>query len=118
MSRVKRGSVHLRKLKRLRKDVKGYRGGRSRLLRTAKETLLRARAFAYRDRKQRKRTFRSLWITRISAATRNQGLSYSQFIHGLTRAQVTLDRRTLADLAVRDADAFAELVELARSQVR
>jgi large subunit ribosomal protein L20 len=117
MPRVTRGLVHHRKQKRILKDAKGYRGGRSRLLRTAKETLLRARAYAYRDRKQRKRNFRSLWITRINAATRSHGLSYSQFMHGLNRAQVEIDRKTLADMAVRDADAFAQLVEVARSRV-
>jgi large subunit ribosomal protein L20 len=117
MARVTRGLVHHRKQKRILKDARGYRGGRSKLLRTAKESLLRARAYAYRDRKQRKRQFRRLWITRINAATRGHGMSYSQFIHGLNQAQVELDRKSLADLAVRDADAFAQLVEVARAKV-
>lgn len=105
---------HKRK-KRIMKRAKGFRGGRGKLLRTAKETILRAEAFAYRDRKTRKREFRRLWITRISAAARMNGMSYSQFINGLSRAEVALDRKQLAEIAVSDPQGFASLVETAQA---
>ncbi len=117
MPRVTRGLVRHRKQKRILKAAKGYRGGRSKLLRTAKETINRSLAYAYRDRKQKKRMMRRLWITRINAATRNQGLSYSQFMFGLGKANVEIDRKALADLAVRDAEAFGQLVDMAKAQL-
>jgi large subunit ribosomal protein L20 len=95
--------------------VRGYRGGRSKLYTTAVEAVLRAGQFAYRDRRNRKREFRRLWITRINAAARQHGMSYSTFMDGLRRASIELDRKVLADIAVRDADGFAALVEQARS---
>ena len=117
MPRVTRGLVRHRKQKKILKAAKGYRGGRSKLLRTAKETVNRSMAYAYRDRKQRKRQMRRLWIIRINAASRNLGLSYSQFMHGLAAANVDIDRKALADLAVRDADAFSQLVDVAKAKL-
>jgi len=96
--------------------AKGYYGGRSKLYRPARETAERAAAYAYRDRKQRKRDFRSLWIARINAAARLNGVSYSQLMNGLNRAGVEINRRMLADLAVRDDVAFTKLAELAKAQ--
>ena len=96
------------------KRVKGFRGGRSKLYRVAKESRIRAEAFATRHRRQRKRDMRSLWIVRINAACRAQGLSYSQFMNGLKKSQVELDRKNLSELAIRDAEGFNKLVELAR----
>lgn len=101
--------------KRILKRAKGFRGGRGKLLRTAKETILRADVFAYRDRKTKKREFRRLWITRISASTRMNDMSYSQFINGLAKAEVTLDRKQLAEMAVSDPQGFASLVETAKA---
>jgi large subunit ribosomal protein L20 len=100
--------------KRVLRESRGYLGGRSRLYRTAAETRLRALQFAYRDRRQRKRVFRALWITRINAAARIHGLSYSKFVSGLRDAGVTLDRKILADVAVRDPAGFAVLAEKAK----
>ncbi len=97
--------------------AKGYRGGRSRLLRTAKEAVARALSYSYRDRKARKREFRALWIQRINAGTRLYGLSYSKFINGLKKADIEIDRKMLADLAVHDTEAFGRLVEIARSSL-
>ena len=97
--------------KRLFRRAKGYRGGRSKLLRTVKETLLRAEAYAYRDRRARKREFRKLWIIRINAAVRQRGLRYSEFIGGLNRTGIDLDRRTLAEMAVADPAGFDALVD-------
>jgi len=97
--------------KRLFKRTKGFRGGRSNLLRSAKETLVRADAYAYRDRRTRRRDFRRLWIIRINAAVRQQGMRYSQFVNGLKQARIELDRKMLAELAVHDAEAFAQIVE-------
>lgn len=94
--------------------VKGNRGGRRKLYQTAKETLMRSLQFAYRDRRAKKREFRKLWIIRINAAARNHGLSYNAFIRGLKTAQVEIDRKVLADLAIRDAQAFARLAEVAK----
>ncbi len=105
---------HKRK-KRILKRAKGFRGGRGKLLRTAKETIIRADVFAYRDRKTRKREFRRLWITRISAATRMNDMSYSQFINGLLKAEVSLDRKQLAEIAVSDPQGFTSLVETAKA---
>ena len=97
--------------------AKGYVGGRGRLYRSARETVERSLAFAYRDRRVRKRTFRGLWITRIGAAARLSGLSYNQFVSGLKHAGVELDRKILADLAVSDAAAFGLIAELAKSRL-
>ena len=105
---------HKRK-KRLMKRVKGFRGGRGKLLRTAKETLVRAEAFAYRDRKDRKRQFRKMWIIRINAAARQNGMSYSQFIAGVSKAEIALDRKQLSELAVHDPQAFTEIAEKAKA---
>ena len=105
---------HKRK-KRIMKRAKGFRGGRGKLLRTAKETLVRAEAFAYRDRKDRKRQFRKMWIVRINAAARLNGLSYSQFMAGVAKAEIALDRKQLSELAVHDAEAFAAVAEKAKA---
>ncbi|MCA9064732.1 MAG: 50S ribosomal protein L20 [Planctomycetaceae bacterium] len=113
--RVTSGKARHRAKKRLFKEARGNVGGRSKLLRTVKETIVRGRAFATRDRRTRKREFRRLWITRISAACRIHGLSYSTFIHGLTVANVGLNRKTLSELAISDPAVFAEIVEVARN---
>ena len=99
------------------KLAQGYRAGRGRLFRTATEAVARALRYAYRDRRTRKRDFRSLWITRINAASRQNGLSYSALINGLNKAGITLNRKILADLAVSDAAAFAQLAEIAKQQL-
>ncbi len=104
--RTTKGSARTRAKRRLYRKTKGFRGGRSHLLRTAKETLLRAGAYAYRDRRVRKRNFRRLWITRINAAVRERGMRYSVFIHGLQKAGLELDRKTLSELAIHDPAAF------------
>jgi len=117
MPRVKRAVHSHKKRRKVLKAAKGYRGGRSRLLRTAKETVARALQYAYRDRRAKKREFRSLWITRINAAARENGLSYSQMIYGLTKAGVEVDRKMLADIAVSDADGFRTLAEKARAAI-
>jgi large subunit ribosomal protein L20 len=112
--RVKR-SLHARKKRRAAlQRTKGYRGEAHSNYRRAKEALMKADAYAYRDRRNRKRDFRRLWITRINAAARINGLSYSQFMHGLSLAGVELDRKMLADIAVRDADTFRRFADLAR----
>jgi large subunit ribosomal protein L20 len=100
--------------KKVLKQAKGYYGARSRVFRVAKQAVIKAGQYAYRDRRQRKRQFRSLWITRINAASRANGLSYSRFINGLKKAEIVLDRRVLADLAVHDKEAFAAVVEKAK----
>ncbi len=115
MPRVKRGPRARRRRKKILRAAKGYVAGRRRLFKNAKETVHRAWSYAYRDRRQRKRYFRRLWITRINAAARQNGLNYSRFIGGLTRAGVELDRKVLADMAVFDAPGFATLVETAKS---
>ncbi|MFQ5520645.1 MAG: 50S ribosomal protein L20 [Candidatus Methylomirabilia bacterium] len=116
MPRVKGGVKTRRRHKKILKRAKGYVGARHRLYRSARETVLRAGAFAYRDRRVKKRQFRSLWIIRINAAARALGLSYSAFMTGLKRAGITLDRKILAELAVKDPDAFAKLAATARAQ--
>ena len=114
MTRVKR-SVNARKKRRATLErAKGFRGEAHSSYRRAKEALLKADSYAYRDRRNRKRDFRRLWITRINAAARQEGMSYSQLMHGLKLAGVELDRKMLADLAVRDADAFRRFAERAR----
>ena len=112
--KVDKGAARRRAKKRLFKRAKGFRGGRGKLLRSVKETVLRADVFATRDRRVRKRDFRKLWIIRINAAVRMHGLRYSQFINGLKKANIFLDRKMLADLAVADEKAFAEVVALAK----
>ncbi len=117
MSRVKR-AVHARKKKNAYfKAAKGYRGGRSRLLRTVKEAVERARCYAYRDRRTKKRDFRSLWIIRINAAARICGLTYSKLIHGLKLAEIEIDRKSLADLAIADFDGFKTIAEAAKAKL-
>ena len=115
MPRVKRGVTAHRRHKKILKKAKGYYGARSRVFRVAKQAVTKAGQYAYRDRRQRKRQFRALWITRINALSRANGLTYSRFINGLKRAEISLDRRVLADLAVHDKDAFAAVVERART---
>lgn len=116
MPRVKRGVTARRRHKKILKQAKGYYGARSRVFRVAKQAVIKAGQYAYRDRKQRKRQFRSLWIARINAAARENGLSYSRFMAGLKKASIDIDRKVLADMAVQDKDAFAELAKIA-SQV-
>jgi large subunit ribosomal protein L20 len=114
MSRVKRG-IHARKKRRATLErAKGYRGVRSKSYKRAKEALLKADSYAYRDRRNRKRDFRRLWITRINAAARREGMTYSELMYGLRVAQVELDRKVLADIAVRDPETFRRFAERAR----
>ena len=117
MTRARSGKTVLRGRKRLRKLTKGFRAGRHHLYRQAVVTLLRARSYAYRDRKAKKREFRKLWIVRVNAACRMRGMRYSMFIAGLQHAQVELNRKSLANLAIQDPDAFTQLVELARANL-
>jgi large subunit ribosomal protein L20 len=114
MSRVKRGVTAKARHKKILGKAKGYYGARSTTFRVAKQAVIKAGQYAYRDRRQRKRQFRALWITRINAAARLHGLSYSRFISGLQKAGVEVDRKVLADVAVHDADAFGALAEQAR----
>jgi large subunit ribosomal protein L20 len=112
--RTTKGSARNRAKNRLFKKTKGYVGGRGTLLRTAKETLVRAEAFAFRDRRVRKREFRKLWIIRINAAARERGLRYSELVNGLKRAEVELNRKMLSEMAIHDPAAFDAVVEKAR----
>jgi large subunit ribosomal protein L20 len=114
MPRVKRGVTAHARHKKVLKLAKGYYGARSRVYRVAKQAVIKAGQYAYRDRRQRKRQFRALWIARINAAARECGLSYSRFINGLKKAAIDLDRKVLADMAVYDKDAFAALVKLVK----
>ncbi len=114
MARVKRGVTSHKRHKRLLNAAEGRKGTRSRLIKPAREALLHALAYATRDRKQRKRDFRGLWIIRINAAVRTHGLPYGRFIAGLKAANVELDRKVLADIAVRDAATFGRIVEVAK----
>jgi large subunit ribosomal protein L20 len=116
MPRVKRGVATRRRKNRILRQAKGYYGGRSRLIKTAREAVEKGWKYAYRDRKQRKRQFRVLWIARINAAAREHGLSYSRFMHGLRLAGVEMDRKVLAELAVSDPKAFGALAEMAKSK--
>ena len=116
MPRVKRGVAARKRRNRILHEAKGYYGARSKLFKTARETVEKGWRYAYRDRKQRKRTFRALWITRINAAARENGLSYSRLINGLKLANVEVDRKILAQLAVTDPQAFGALADLAKSQ--
>ena len=114
--RVKRGQVRHRRHKRILKQASGFRGARGKLIRPARLALERSLRFAYRDRRQRKRQFRRLWVTRINAAARLNGTTYNRLIHGLGLAGVEVDRKMLADLAISDPKVFAELAELAKSK--
>ena len=114
MPRVKNGVAHHARKKKIMEAAKDARGGRSKLYKAAKETAERAMRYAYRDRRKKKSEFRALWITRINAAARSQGMSYSRFMAGLRKAGVDVNRKVLADLAVHDSEAFARIAELAR----
>ena len=115
MARVKRSVTARSRHKKVLKKAKGYYGARSRVYRVAKQAVIRAGQYAYRDRRQKKRQFRALWITRINAAARQYGLSYSRFIDGLGKAQIEVDRKILAELAVDDKPGFALLAEKAKA---
>jgi large subunit ribosomal protein L20 len=117
MARVKRGVTARARHKKVLKAAKGYYGARSRVYRVAKQAVIKASQYAYRDRKQKKREFRALWIIRINAAVREHGLSYSKFMNGLHKAEIAIDRKVLADLAVFDKVAFGKLVEQARASL-
>jgi large subunit ribosomal protein L20 len=111
------GAARRRKKNRIFQKAKGYTGGRRRLLRTVKENLMRAEAFAFRDRRSRKREFRKLWIIRINAACRERGIKYSEFIGGLNKAQIELDRKTLSEMAIHDPAGFDAVVEKAKAAI-
>ena len=117
MARVKRGVVVRARHNKVLKKAKGYYGARSKIFRVAKQAITKAGQYAYRDRRQRKRQFRALWITRINAAARLNGLSYSRMINGLSLAGIELDRKVLADMAVRDAEGCAALAEQAKASL-
>lgn len=117
MPRVKRGVTARARHKKILNQAKGYYGARSRVYRIAKQAVIKAGQYAYIGRKQRKRQFRALWIARINAAARECGMSYSRLIDGLNKANVTVDRKVLADIAVHDSAAFAELAKLAKASL-
>ena len=117
MPRVKRGVTAHARHKKVLDQAKGYRGRRSTVYRIAKEAVMRAGQYAYRDRRNRKRVFRALWITRINAAAREHGLTYSAFMNGLLKAEIELDRKVLAELAVNDKPAFSAIVEQVKSKI-
>jgi large subunit ribosomal protein L20 len=117
MPRVKRGVQARRRHKKILKQAKGYYGARSRVFRVAKQAVIKAGQYAYRDRRQRKRQFRALWIARINAAARINGMSYSRFIAGLKKATIEIDRKVLADLAVYEKEVFAAIVEKAKASL-
>ena len=117
MTRVKGGTVTRRRHKKVLKLTKGQYGTKHRLFRRANEAMMKSLRYAYRDRRNRRRDLRRLWIARINAAARQNGLSYSRFMYGLSQADVSLDRKMLAELAVSDSDAFAQLVEIAKSKL-
>lgn len=118
MPRVKRGVTAKARHKKIMKQAKGYYGARSRVFRVAKQAVIKALQYAYRDRRQKKRDFRSLWITRINAEARVNGLSYSRFMNGLKKANIMLDRKVLADIAVFDKPAFAKLANQAADALK
>ena len=115
MPRVKRGVTARARHKKILDQAKGYKGARSRTYRSAKQAVIKAGQYAYRDRKQRKRQFRVLWIARINAAVREHDLTYSQFINAMKKANIELDRKVLSDIAIHDKAAFLQLVETAKS---
>jgi large subunit ribosomal protein L20 len=117
MTRVKRGVTARARHKKVLKLTKGHYGARHLLFKTANESLMHAQVYAYRDRRRRKRDFRRLWITRINAGSRQHGLSYSRFIHGMKLADVRLDRKILADLVVREPKAFEAVVDVAKQSL-
>ena len=117
MSRVRRGNKRLLRRKKILRQAKGYWGTKSKLHKAAKQQVLKSLTYAYRDRRQKKRQFRRLWIIRIAAAARQHGCSYSRLIHGLNKAGMSLNRKVLADLAVRDSKAFEEIVRTAQAAV-
>jgi len=117
MPRAKRGVVARAKHKKVLAAAKGYRGRRSKVFRVAKEAVMKAGQYAYRDRRARKRTFRALWIARINAASREHGMSYSVFMNGLKKAEIDIDRKVLADIAVADKAGFAKIVEQVKAQL-
>lgn len=117
MPRVKRGVIARAKHKKILKKARGYYGARSRVFRVAKQAVIKAAQYAYRDRRNKKREFRALWIVRINAAARQYGLSYSRFMNGLAKAGIELDRKVLAEMAVFDQVGFAKLAEQAKSAV-
>ncbi len=117
MPRVKRGVTARARHKKVIQQAKGYRGRRKNVYRVAKQAVTKAGQYAYRDRRQRKRQFRALWITRINAAARQHGLSYSRFMDGLHKADIQIDRKVLAELAVNDKHAFLQLAEQARQNI-
>ena len=115
MARVKRGVQARRRHKKILKQAKGYYGARSRVFRVAKQAVIKAGQYAYRDRRQRKRQFRALWIARINAGARMHGMSYSRFMAGLKKASIEIDRKVLADLAIHDKPVFGSIVERAKA---
>ena len=117
MARVKRGVQAKARHKKVLKQAKGYRGARSRTYKVAKQAVMRAGQYAYRDRRVKKRVFRALWIVRINAAARENGLTFSKLIAGLKKASIDLDRKTLANIAVNDKEAFSKIAEEAKSQL-
>lgn len=117
MARVKRGVIAGRRHKKILKKAEGYYGARSRVLRVAKQAVTKAGQYAFRDRRAKKREFRALWITRINAQARENGISYSQLIAGLKKASIEVDRRVLADLAVHDKPAFSAIVAQAKTSL-
>jgi len=117
VSRVKRGVHAKKKRRKILQLAKGYRGAKSKTFRAAKEQVMKSLAYAYRDRKARKRDFRKLWIIRINAAAHQNGLSYNRFMNGLKIANVEIDRKVLSDMAVNDPEAFAQLAEVAKKQI-
>ncbi|WP_027365529.1 50S ribosomal protein L20 [Desulfotruncus alcoholivorax] len=117
MPRAKSSVVSRKRHKKILKLAKGYRGSKSKLFRVANQQVMKSLVYAYRDRKARKRDFRKLWIARINAAARNNGMSYSRFMNGLKKAGVDINRKMLADLAVNDSRAFGQLVEMAKSKL-
>ena len=117
MTRIKRGIVKRKKHKKVLKEARGYYGAKSRSYRSAKQQLLKSLSYAYRDRKNNKRNFRRLWIIRINAAARINGLSYNEFINGLKKASVEINRKILSEIAVNDPNAFKELTEVAKKQL-
>ncbi len=117
MARVKGGVVARKKHNKVLKLAKGYRGARSKQYRVAKQSVMRAQSTSFEGRKQRKRQFRRLWVARINAAARINGLSYSKFMHGLKLANIDINRKILSEMAIHDAEGFASLVELAKTQI-
>ncbi len=117
MSRVKRGNVLRKRHKKILKYAKGFKGARSRLFIVANQAVMKALKYQYRDRRNKKRNFRRLWITRINAAVRNYGINYSSFIKALADANIYINRKMLADIAVKDPDAFGKIAELAKKKI-